>query len=57
MYDSIYRSDDGKAKATVSRHLQYTIEYYEDGKLVDSAVSYNRDSAESLAEDYILERN
>jgi len=55
--DSVYYSDDKTRYSTVTRSIVYTVECYENEKIVKRVNYYQRQLAENKAEDFTLERN
>ena len=55
--DSVYYSDDNTRYSTVTRSVVYTVECYENEKIVNRVNYYQRQLAENKAEDFTLERN
>jgi len=55
--DSVYYSDDKTRYSTVTRSVVYTVECYENEKIVNRVNYYQRQLAENKAEDFTLERN
>jgi hypothetical protein len=55
--DSVYYSDDNTRYSTVTRSVVYTVECYENEKIVNRVTYYQQQLAENKAEDFTLERN
>jgi len=55
--DSVYYSDDKTRYSTVTRSVVYTVECYENEKIVNRVNYYQQQLAENKAEDFTLERN
>jgi hypothetical protein len=54
--DSIFYSNDKTKRSTVTRSIVYTVECYEDEKIVNRVNYYQQQLAENKAEDFVLER-